>query len=65
MPIDESERSFGMVTVTVKAQPILIGDGFPLPEWANTIAIVDEAIKIVKRRFDEHKQQEAAKGVRT
>ena len=53
MSSDESIRRFAQIEIIVKAEPV-IGDP---PEWANTIEIADEAIKIASRRYREWKEQ--------
>lgn len=64
MPEDISTRRFGMVEITVRAEPLIIGDAIPLPHWADTIEIADEAIQIVRRRYDEEKAQETERDMK-
>lgn len=52
---DESIRQYGMIEITVKADPII---GNP-PAWANTIEIADECIAIARRRHHEEKAAQA------
>ena len=52
---DIAERQYGMVKITVEADPML----GVFPAWANVVEIAEEAILIVKRRNEEEKQAQA------